>query len=223
MKDGDFVNIDFVGRIKESGEIFDLTDEALAKESGIYKPQTKYGPVTVIIGAGQILKGLEDKVKTLKAKDTAEVDLAPKDAFGNRDLRLIKLFNVNNFKKQNIVPVPGHFIDFSGTKGKVLSVASGRVKMDFNHPLSGKTLAYKVTVNKTITDKDEQIGSIIIYYTAADGADVIVTGKNVKITFPAGSNVSSEIKEKISAMVTKYVTGMERVEFAEIYAKKTGP
>ncbi|MCK5373209.1 MAG: FKBP-type peptidyl-prolyl cis-trans isomerase, partial [Candidatus Aenigmarchaeota archaeon] len=88
MKDGDFVNIDFVGRIKESGEIFDLTDEALAKESGIYNPQTRYGPVTVIIGAGQILKGLEDKVKIIKAKDTAEVDLAPKDAFGNRDLRL---------------------------------------------------------------------------------------------------------------------------------------
>ncbi|NOQ37729.1 peptidylprolyl isomerase [archaeon] len=222
MKDGDFVNIDFVGRIKESGEIFDLTDEALAKESRIYNPQTRYGPVTVIIGARQILKGLEDKVKTLKAKETAEVDLAPKDAFGNRDLRLIKLFNVNNFKKQNIVPVPGHFIDFGGTKGKVLSVASGRVKMDFNHPLSGKTLAYKITVNKTVTDKDEQIRSVIIYYTAADGADVSIDGKKVKITLPSGSNVSSDIKEKISAMVTKYVTGVESVEFAEIYAKKTG-
>ena len=63
MKDEDFVNIDYVGRIKESGEIFDLTDAELAKESNIFNPQMKYGPVTVIIGAGHILKGLENKIK----------------------------------------------------------------------------------------------------------------------------------------------------------------
>ncbi|MEA2004602.1 MAG: FKBP-type peptidyl-prolyl cis-trans isomerase [archaeon] len=221
MKDGDFVNIDFVGRIKESGEIFDLTDEALAKESRIHNPKTKYGPVTIIIGAGQILKGLEEKIKELKIGETAEVNIVSKDAFGERDSRLIKIFNANHFKKQNIVPVPGHFIDFGGTKGRVVSAASGRVRMDFNHPLAGKTLTYKVTLNQTVTDKIEQIGSVIVYYTAMDdGVDVSVTDKKVKIMLPSGSDVSSEMKEKISAMITKYVTGADNVEFAEVYTKK---
>ncbi|MCX6821372.1 MAG: hypothetical protein NTW30_01200 [Candidatus Aenigmarchaeota archaeon] len=35
MKDGDFIQIDYVGKIVESGEIFDLTKEDLAKEKGL--------------------------------------------------------------------------------------------------------------------------------------------------------------------------------------------
>ena len=32
MKEGDFVKIEYVGRIKESGTIFDLTNEEIAKK-----------------------------------------------------------------------------------------------------------------------------------------------------------------------------------------------
>lgn len=221
MKDGDFVNIDFVGRIKESGEIFDLTDEALAKKSNIHNPQVKYGPVTVVLGAGQILPGLEAGIKKLKVKDSSEVELAPAEAFGNRDSRLIKVFNHNQFKTQNITPIPGHYIDFAGTKGRVVSVASGRVRMDFNHPLAGKTLVYTVTVNQMVDDASEQVMAIVSYYTAIyDNIKIDVSGKSVKITLPSGSNVQADAKGKISENIIKYVKSVENVEFAEVFAKK---
>ncbi len=221
MKDEDFVNIDYVGRIKESGEIFDLTDAELAKESNIFNPQMKYGSVTVIIGAGHILKGLENKIKELKAGDRSEFEIKPEDAFGARDARLVKMFNANMFKKQGITPIPGRFVDFGQTKGRVMSVAGGRVRVDFNHPLAGKTLSYNVIVNKKVTDASEQINAIVAYYTAIDkDLGVAISGDGVKITLPSGSDVSSEVKEKISLQVTKYVKGVEKVEFAEVFAKK---
>lgn len=221
MKDGDFVNIGFVGRIKESGEIFDLTDEALAKKSNIYNPQVKYGPVTVVLGAGQILPGLEAGIKKMKAKETSEVELKSSDAFGDRDPRLVKVFNANHLKKQNITPIPGHYIDFGGSKGRVVSVASGRVRMDFNHPLSGKAIVYTVTVNKAVDDAVEQVKAIVSYYTAIyDDIKVVINGKGAKITLPSTSNVQSEVKGKISENITKYVKALETVEFTEVFVKK---
>ena len=67
MKEGDFVRIDYVGRIKGSGEIFDLTKEDVARKNGIYNPNMNYKPVPIIIGARMVIKGLEDALKRAKA------------------------------------------------------------------------------------------------------------------------------------------------------------
>ena len=45
MNSGDFIKIDYVGKIKESGEIFDITNEKDARKEGVYKEGFKYGPV----------------------------------------------------------------------------------------------------------------------------------------------------------------------------------
>jgi FKBP-type peptidyl-prolyl cis-trans isomerase 2 len=41
MKKGDFVRIDFVGRLAATGEIFDLTSEEIAKKEGVYDEKQK--------------------------------------------------------------------------------------------------------------------------------------------------------------------------------------
>ncbi|MBC7097192.1 MAG: peptidylprolyl isomerase, partial [Methanobacteriales archaeon] len=35
VKKGDFIRLEFTGRIKETGEVFDTTIEDVAKESGL--------------------------------------------------------------------------------------------------------------------------------------------------------------------------------------------
>ena len=69
MNSGDFIRIDYVGKIKESGEIFDITKEDAAKQEGIYNPQFKYGPVPVIIDANFVLPGLNEVLKEMKVGD----------------------------------------------------------------------------------------------------------------------------------------------------------
>jgi len=36
MKVGDFVEVDYVGRMKDSGQVFDLTKEDVAKKEDVY-------------------------------------------------------------------------------------------------------------------------------------------------------------------------------------------
>ncbi len=221
MKDGEFVNIDYVGKIKESGEIFDLTDEKLAKESKIYNPQVKYGPITIVLGAGQIIKGLEDEIKSMKEGEKKSLELPPEKGFGDRDARLVKTFAESKFKKNGITPVQGRFIDFGGTKGRVMSVAGGRVRVDFNHPLAGKTLSYDVKLNKMVADEKEQILSLVTYYTMLDkDVKITIESKNAKIQMPKASEIKAETKSKIAEMITKHVVSVENVEFSEVFAKK---
>ena len=35
IKNGDFIKLEFTGKIKETGEVFDTTNEEIAKETGI--------------------------------------------------------------------------------------------------------------------------------------------------------------------------------------------
>ncbi|MDY6768995.1 MAG: FKBP-type peptidyl-prolyl cis-trans isomerase, partial [Candidatus Nanohaloarchaea archaeon] len=76
VEDGDVVEIDYVGRVTESGEIFDLTSEAVAEEEDLETEEMELGPVKVLIGAGHVIPGLEDALKEMDAGDerTVEVD-----------------------------------------------------------------------------------------------------------------------------------------------------
>jgi len=85
MKNGDFIQIDYVGKIVESGEIFDLTKEDLAKEKGLHNPNFKYGPIPVIIGANFVVKGLDNGLKEMQVGDKKNITIKPEDAFGERD------------------------------------------------------------------------------------------------------------------------------------------
>lgn len=217
MKDGDFVEIGYVGKIKESGEIFDLTDEKLAKEKKIFNPKTKYGPITIILGASHILKGLEKEIQKLKIGEKKKIVLEAKDAFGERDAKLFKIFPVSFFKKQKVNPVPGQMVDMGRIKGRVLSVSGGRVRVDFNHPLAGKSLEYEVRVNKIIKDTKEKILSILKFYTAKDDFKIEVKKNKVRIIISEMTNIPLEIKKKMSDEIKKYVSGIKEVEFSEVF------
>ena len=66
MKKGDFIELDFIGRIKSSNEIFDLTSEEEAKKNNLYSENYKYGSVIICIGQGQILKYIDDGHNVIK-------------------------------------------------------------------------------------------------------------------------------------------------------------
>ena len=151
LKDGDFVQIDYVGRVKSTGRIFDLTKEAVAKKEEIYSEETKYGPVTVVIGAGHVLKGLESALTGFEVGQEKKVDIPLDAGFGEKNPALIKLVPRSVFKRERLNPVPGMPVEIQGQRGFVQTVSGGRIKVDFNHPLAGKELEYEVIVLNKIT------------------------------------------------------------------------
>jgi hypothetical protein len=105
-----------------------------------------------------------------------------------------------------------------GRYGRVLSVSSGRVKVDFNHPLSGRVLAFEMEVNEKISDDVEKIKNIFEAFTKQKIDEVKVNGKEVEIRSPP--MVDYIIKKKIADMLQKFL-GFEHVKYYETFDKAT--
>lgn len=166
IENGDFVKLEFTGKIKDNDEVFDTTLEEIAKEADIFVEKKEYGPIPIVVGGNHLLSAIEKAIIGLEEGDSKVIEVESKDAFGDRDSRLVHLLPMREFKKQGMTPVPGMKITFDGQTGKILTVSGGRVKVDFNHALAGKDLVYDVSVVKIIEDDLEKIkGMIQLHYT----------------------------------------------------------
>ena len=166
VQKGDVIKLHYTGKVKETGEIFDTTFEDVAKEAGIYSEKGIYGPVPIAVGAGHVLKGLDEQLEGLEVGKKYEIIVPPEKGFGKRDPKLIKTFTLGQFRRQGIYPFPGMPIEIeteSGRKlkGKVLTVSGGRVRVDFNHPYAGKHLVYEVEIVEKIEDPIEKVKALI--------------------------------------------------------------
>lgn len=182
MKKGDFILIDFVGRVSGTGEIFDLTDAETAKRENVYDPKQKYKPALVITGAKMVIPGVEKQLEEMKPGDEREFSVKPEDAFGPRNPKLIKIISRAHFLRQKINPAPGIFVTIDRRQARIQSVSGGRVRADFNHPLAGKELHYRLKIVKQITKTLEKAGSLIEYYgivseTSFDGGRLVIKTK----------------------------------------------
>jgi len=209
MQEGDFIEIEYVGKIKDTGEIFDLTDEKLAKEKGIYNEKLKYGPVKVIIGENFVIKGLEKILKGMEVGEEKTEIIQPEGAFGKRDPKLVKIVSESELRKQKITPVPGLILDLGNVKARIQSVNSGRVRLDFNHPLAGRELEYKVKINKKIEDKEEKIKTILDFFV---GERLNIKLNENVIEVEEKKSLPENVKKKIADLIKKYIK-VEKVNF----------
>jgi len=213
MQEGDFIEIDYVGRIKDTGEIFDLTDEKLAKEKGIYNEKIKYKPAKIIVGEKFVIKGLDEILKEMKVGEERTVTIPPEKGFGTRDPKLIKIISESELRKQKIVPVPGMILDFGNMKARIQSVNSGRVRVDFNNPLAGRDLEYKIKINRKIEDREEKAKIIAEFFT---GEELKTKIDENKVIVEEEKQIPEKIEKKIAELIKKYLL-VEKVDFVKSF------
>ncbi|MBX3234419.1 MAG: peptidylprolyl isomerase [Labilithrix sp.] len=107
-------------------------------------------PIVYVHGYGMIVPGLERALAGLEPGDTKEVLVAPEDAYGLRDPRLVVEVARAALPKPDDVRVGDEIVGQSpdGEEGilRVIEVAGDRVVLDGNHPLAGATLRYTVVI-----------------------------------------------------------------------------
>lgn len=161
VKKGDFVEVEYTGTLTDLEMVFDTTNEGIAKKEEIYEPGMTYGPVSICIGEGQILQGLDSSLDGLDIGKEEDIRLSAENAFGKKDAKLIRLIPASVFKKQGINPQKGLQINVDGAIGTIKNVTGGRIIVDFNHPFSGKEVLYKVKINRLVTDNTEKVFSLL--------------------------------------------------------------
>ena len=147
IKEKDFIEINFIART-EDGKVFDTTFKEEAKKANL--PDLEYKPAKICIGQGFLLKGLDKRLIGKEVGKEYEIKLEPDEAFGKRIPELVKIIPLKVFQKKEVNPYPGLSIAIDNSVATVRAVSGGRVITDFNHPLAGKRIIYKIIINKKI-------------------------------------------------------------------------
>ena len=214
MKKGDFVTIDYIGRIKESGELFDTTKENVAKEEDAHNPNVNYEPIPIIVGSDMVIEGLDKQLEDMNVGEKKQFTIEPDKGFGQRKGELIKTFSEKKFKDQDMNPYPGMRVDLNGRMAKVLSVNSGRVRVDLNHPLAGRSLDYQVKIIEKIEDLEKKIKKAGKYFFGQD-IEIELDNENNAII-----NVEEEIPEEVKTDFEEKIKEYTNVNDIKFEAKE---
>jgi len=158
LKKGDFIEIEFTGKIKDTGVVFDTTIEEDAKKADLKIKNLK--PFTLSVGHKMLPNGFDADIEGKEIGKKYTVELTPEKAFGKRDPKAVKMIPTKLFHEQKINPERGMQLALDGQLVKILSSDRGRTLVDFNNPLAGKPVTYTYKINKTVTDQKEKIDAL---------------------------------------------------------------
>lgn len=223
---GDFILMDYTAKIKENNELFDTSLAEEAKKSGHYHEGHLYEPMLVVVGEGWVLKGLDEKLEGQEVEKKIEIEVPPEKGFGPRDPSKIKMLPLRRFKDEKIAPAPGLEVEVDGRHAVIRSVGAGRVQLDFNPPLAGRTLIYEVEVKKILTTPLEKIQALTrrrIPTVDLDKFKFEVDEKQVTVKVPEEAYALEGIslaKRGLAFEVQKFFPTIEEVTFIENYRRK---
>lgn len=130
---GNYVTLYYKGTL-DDGSVFDETQPG--------------SPATFQVGVGGLIKGFDDGLIGMKVGEKKTIDIDPSLAYGyvlnNKIIEVPK----QQLADANIPILVGITVNSSAGQGKIIEVneETGIVKLDFNHPLAGKTLHFDVEI-----------------------------------------------------------------------------
>jgi peptidylprolyl isomerase len=223
---GDFIIMDYTAKVKETNEIFDTSTSDTAKKANIFRENIIYEPMLVVIGENWVLKGLDEKLVGQEAGTKTQIEVPPDKGFGTRDPSKIKLVPLRRFRDQKVALYPGLEVEFEGKLAVVRSVGAGRVQLDFNPPLAGKTLIYDIEIKQILQTPLEKIKALIhrrIPLVDINKIDVEISEKNVTIKIPEEAFALEGLqlaKRGIAADIHKFFQEIDKVIFIENFERK---
>ncbi|GBC70241.1 FKBP-type 16 kDa peptidyl-prolyl cis-trans isomerase [Candidatus Calditenuaceae archaeon HR02] len=223
---GSFVELDLLIRVKDTGELVDSTIEEEARKAGW--TGGNFRPRLTIVGKGYLLKSIEDELINMKVSEHKVFELPPERAFGARDPSKVRVIPLRRFKDVDQPLTPGMRVIVDGREGYIRSIESGRVQVDFNHRLAGKTLVSEVWIRRILTDERDKILGVVkmLFPEATDqNTHVEVSKPEVSIRLPKESRTVSGIqliKQSIAREIFENIEGVTKVTFVDEYLKEEG-
>ena len=223
LQKGDFILLDYIAKVKETGEVFDTTIEEVAKKGRLYKEGEIYEPKLVVIGEGWVLKALDEGLTNMEVGKTETVEIPPEKAFGARDPEKVRRVPLRHLTAKGITPTLGMRLEYDGKMAVVRAIGAGRVLLDFNPPLAGKTLVYEVTVKKKLETPEEKIAALIhrrIPTVETEKFKFTIKAKNVTIEMPEEAFYLEGIqvaKRGIALDIQKFFPEITAVKFTETF------
>lgn len=136
IKEGDKVKLEYEGTFND-GTVFDSSTHGDHSH-----------PIEFEVGAGQVIKGLEEEVVGMKKEEEKNIKIQPEKAYGEPKEKLVKKIPREQLP-ENVKE--GMVLGLKLPNGKtiparVAKLTSKQATIDLNHPLAGKVLNFKIKV-----------------------------------------------------------------------------
>ena len=135
VEEGSKIKLEYTGTL-DDGTVFDSTEG---------KP-----PMSFEMKPGNLITGFYGALLGMASGEEKEFRLDPKDAYGERDERLMEKIPRDKFPKEP-TPEPGMMF-YGETEGGqriptlIAEVSDDIVVIDMNHPMAGKSLTFKIKI-----------------------------------------------------------------------------
>lgn len=145
---GDSVTIEYTGKLAD-GTVFDTSRESVADEHGLNKEDRTFEPLTVEVGTGELIEGLDEALVGMALGEEATVEVPPEKGYGEWTEDRVRTYETAALSDQIVGELPevGSFIQFGqGSVGEVVSVGEDHVEVDLNHRYAGEELVFEVEI-----------------------------------------------------------------------------
>ncbi len=229
LQKGDLILIDYVAKVKETNEVFDTTKEDVAKKEHLHKEGELHEPKLVVIGESWVLKALDDALLDMELNKPQTVEISPEKGFGQRDPEKIKRVPIKQLYAKEINPVVGARIEFQGKNATIRSIGAGRVLLDYNPPLAGKTLIYDIAITSKLEKATEKISALIhrrVPVVEQEKFKLTLKTGHLTIDMPEETFYVEGIqiaKRGIAMDIQKYVPDIAETKFIETFKSEPKP
>ncbi|MCW8887391.1 MAG: peptidylprolyl isomerase [Motiliproteus sp.] len=108
-------------------------------------------PATFTVGDGKLLPGFEQALFGMAEGEKGILRIMPEQGFGMPNPSNVQTIPRNRFSEMDLQP--GLVVSFADAAngelpGVVQAIESDQVKVDFNHPLAGRTIYFDVEILK---------------------------------------------------------------------------
>jgi FKBP-type peptidyl-prolyl cis-trans isomerase 2 len=218
VQKGDFVLVNYTGRVAASGRTFDTTVEDVARKEGIWREHLVFKPVLVVAGQGHLLPGLDEALAESEVGVPRTVKVPTAKGFGERKPELERVIAEREFLNRGLKPEVGVVVEIDGSPAKVTRVGGGRVRVDFNAELAGQDLEYDLEVKARFATPGEQVEALRAEFlpsakaSLADGTARVVTPGEV-------AKLEGYLRAKLRFLyfALRFVKGTKKVVFEEHY------
>ncbi|MFZ5759067.1 MAG: FKBP-type peptidyl-prolyl cis-trans isomerase [Thermodesulfobacteriota bacterium] len=147
----------------QPGDIVTVVYDGLLDNGEVFETSTDTGPLEFHIGTGSVMAAFEEAVIGMTANETKEIVLSPEATYGAHRPELVHSIS-RSFWDDNADIRPGVVVGMNMEKdgvqhtvpAMVTSVAGDNVTIDFNHPLAGKSITYRITLQKIRSNRPAQ-------------------------------------------------------------------
>ena len=134
------VSVNYTGTYPQTGEVFDSSEGR--------------DPLTFLVGHKQMILGFEQEMLGATVGETRKFTLTPDEAYGHRDEAATQDVQRSDFPDtvdveqalEQGIPLGAYNEEGQPMQFRIVAIEGDIVKIDFNHPMAGKTLNFSVDV-----------------------------------------------------------------------------